>query len=154
MKAAARPVTRRPQQGVAMVELALVLPLLLLLCLVVAELGRAFWHYKLLVQSVREAARYLAAQTPGEGAAEARNLILYGRLSASGPYQLAYLSAGQTVQVTWQRDAQSGMALVTVQLPSYRFDSMLVSWAGVELGRITFGPIAATQRMASCGTVC
>lgn len=144
----------RAQRGVALVEFALVLPLLLLLSLTVVELGRAFWHYKVLVQSAREAARYLAAQKPGEGADQARNLVLRGSLSATGPLQLSDLSASHPVQVSWQRDAQSGMALVTVTVPSYAFNSLLVSWAGVELGRINFRAIAATQRIASCGTVC
>ncbi len=143
-----------PQRGVALVEFALVLPLLLLLCLTVVELGRAFWHYKVLVQSVREAARYVAAQKPGEGAQEARNLVLHGSLSAAGPYQLSDLTATQPVQVNWQRDTQSGMALVTVAVPTYTFNSMLVSRAGVALGRIEFRTIAATQRIASCGTAC
>ncbi len=144
----------RAQQGVALVEFALVLPLLLLLCLTVVELGRAFWHYKVLVQSAREAARYLAAQKPGEGADQARNLVLRGTLAVTSPLQLSDLSASQPVQVSWQRDTQSGMALVTVTVPSYTFNSLLVSWAGVELGRIHFHAIAATQRIASCGTAC
>ncbi len=147
-------VSARAQRGAALVEFALVLPLLLLLCLTVVELGRAFWHYKVLVQSAREAARYLAAQKPGEGAEQARNLVLRGSLSDTGPYQLSDLTASQPVQVSWQRDTASGMALVSVTVPSYAFNSLLVSWAGVELGRVEFRAIAATQRIASCGTAC
>lgn len=144
----------RAQRGVALVEFALVLPLLMLLCLMVAEFGRAFWHYKVLVQSVREAARYLASQKPGEGAEQARNLVLRGSLSASAPLQLTYLSASAPVQVSWQRDSQTGLALVTVTMPSYTFESWWGSWAGIAVGRINFRSISATQRMASCGTAC
>jgi Flp pilus assembly protein TadG len=48
---------RRRQAGAALVEFALILPLLVLLTFTVTELGRALWHYKVLSQSVREAAR-------------------------------------------------------------------------------------------------
>lgn len=147
--------TRRGQQaGAALVEFALVLPVLLLLSLTVSELGRAFWHYKVLVQSARESARYLAAQKPGDGLDAARHLVLQGNVSGVGPYQLAYLNAAQPVQMNWQRDTQSGLIWVTVTIPSYAFDSFLVSWAGVELGRINFRAISASHRTASCGSLC
>ncbi len=147
-------VRHRPprQTGAALVEFALVLPTLLVLTLMVTELGRALWHYKVLAQSVREAARYLSVQTPGTGQAQARNLVLHGNLSGSGPYQLSDLTAAQSVQVQWQR--QANLALVTVTVPGYPFDSLVASWWGLPFGRITFGEISATVRAASCGSVC
>jgi Flp pilus assembly protein TadG len=145
---------QRPQRqtGAALVEFALVLPTLLVLVLTVTELGRALWHYKVLAQSVREAARYLSVQTPGAGLDQARNLVLYGSLSGKGAYQLSDLTAAQSVQVRWQR--QDSLALVTVSVPGYPFDSLVTSWWGLPFGRITFGEISATVRAASCGSVC
>lgn len=154
MRHSPRSSNRGRQTGVALVEFALVLPLLLLLSLTVAELGRAFWHYKVLVQSARESARYLAAQKPGEGLEAARNLVLRGNFLGTGPYQLTYLGPAQTVEMVWQRDAQTGLTWVTVTIPSYTFDSFWVSWAAVELGRINFRAIAASHRTASCGSLC
>lgn len=50
------------QQGVAMVEFAIALPLLLLLLLGVAELGRMLYQYNNLLQADRDAVRYLAGE--------------------------------------------------------------------------------------------
>lgn len=49
------------QRGIAMVELTIVLPLLLLLLLAVAELGRGLYDYNTLTKAMRDGARYLAA---------------------------------------------------------------------------------------------
>lgn len=50
------------QRGLAMVEFAIVLPVLLLLLLAVAEMGRMLYHYNSLLQSSRDAVRYVAAE--------------------------------------------------------------------------------------------
>ena len=52
----------RAQQGVAMVEFAIALPLLLLLLLAIAEFGRMLYHYNNLLQANRDAVRYLASE--------------------------------------------------------------------------------------------
>ncbi|MDQ3563888.1 MAG: pilus assembly protein [Pseudomonadota bacterium] len=46
------------QRGIATVEFAIVAPLLLLLMLATAELGRAFYTYNTLTKAVRDGARY------------------------------------------------------------------------------------------------
>lgn len=53
---------RRAQHGVAMVEFAIALPLLLLLLLGVAEFGRMLFHYNSVLQASRDASRYAAAE--------------------------------------------------------------------------------------------
>jgi Flp pilus assembly protein TadG len=151
-----QPMTRQSagsQSGAAVLELALILPLLLVMALTVTELGRALWHYKVLAQSTREAARYLSTQTPGTGADQARNLVLYGTLAGSGAYQLSGLTAAQPVRVSWQRQG-STLALVSVTVAGYRFDSLAATVFGVRLGPITFSDISASMRAASCGSVC
>ena len=50
----------RRQRGIAMVEFAIVLPLLMLIMLGTAELGRAFYQYNTLNKAVRDGSRYLA----------------------------------------------------------------------------------------------
>ncbi|MNF52309.1 TadE-like protein [compost metagenome] len=79
---------RRHQQGLAMVEFAITLPLLLLLLLAIGEFGRMLYHYNNLLQSNRDAVRYLAgqawnptlgqAQVSSDLAARTRNLVVYG----------------------------------------------------------------------------
>ncbi|MDX5373755.1 MAG: pilus assembly protein [Pseudomonadaceae bacterium] len=87
---------RQAQRGVAMVEFAIALPLLLLLLLGVAEFGRMLFHYNSLLQASRDAARYAAGQawnaTLGEVdlnatlQGETRNVAVYGVPSASAGF--------------------------------------------------------------------
>jgi Flp pilus assembly protein TadG len=80
--------TRRAQRGLAIVELTITLPLLLLLMFTAVEFGRALMHYNTLTQSVRDSVRYLASEailgSTGTIAlnagliAEAQNLVAYG----------------------------------------------------------------------------
>jgi len=76
------------QKGVAMVEFAIALPLLLLLLLAIAEFGRMLYHYNNLLQANRDAVRYLAGKswntTLGQVvidsglSATTKNLAVYG----------------------------------------------------------------------------
>lgn len=96
---------RRPHRarGVATLEFVLTLPLLLLLLLATAEFGRAYIQYSQLSHAVRDAGRFLAnaARTPTgavvitpEVRTQAQNLVIYGRIAASGAALLPGLSAG------------------------------------------------------------
>ncbi len=51
---------RRDESGAALVELAISLPLILLVFAVIIEFGRMFWAYQMTAAGVRDAARYLA----------------------------------------------------------------------------------------------
>lgn len=72
---------KRPQaqRGVAMVEFAIALPLLLLLLLAIGEFGRMLYQYNSLLQASRDAGRYVA------GKAWDRTL---GRIDLTGDSQL------------------------------------------------------------------
>lgn len=76
----------RFQRGVAMVEFAIALPLLLLLLLAIAEFGRMLYQYNSLLQASREASRYAAGEAwsidgveLGEGLkTQIRSVAVYG----------------------------------------------------------------------------
>ncbi len=78
------------QQGLAMVEFAIVLPLLLFLMFAAAEFGRALFQYNTLLKAVRDGARYMAqnaflgdgTQINGDAPTEAMNLVVYGSIAA------------------------------------------------------------------------
>lgn len=53
---------RKAEQGVAMVEFAITLPLLLLLLLAIGEFGRMLYQYNSLLQGSRDAGRFVAGQ--------------------------------------------------------------------------------------------
>jgi Flp pilus assembly protein TadG len=54
--------SRQRQQGLAMVEFTLVLPVLLLLMLAFGEFGRMLYQYNVLLQASRDADRFVAGQ--------------------------------------------------------------------------------------------
>ena len=70
----------RRERGTALIEFALVLPLLIVLTLLVVDFGRAFYVKNLLEQAAREGARRLAV---GSSVAEAGSITRYVA-SASG----------------------------------------------------------------------
>lgn len=55
---------RRDEQGAALVEFAIALPLVLVVFAVIVEGGRLFWSYQATVAGVRDAARYVARVAP------------------------------------------------------------------------------------------
>lgn len=136
------------QRGAAAVELALVLPVLLLMSFITTEFGRAIYHYGVLTQSVRQAARFLSMQAPGEGVQTARNLIVYGHPLGSGAAVLPGLNAQMVPEPQWQSwGAAPVVRTVTVRVSGYRFDSLWVPLGGHRWGPITFADISATMRV-------
>ena len=96
-------------RGIASVELAIALPVLLLLLTAIVEVGRLLSEYDTLTKSVRDAARYLASNafqgttgvvsiTPQVQSATA-NLVVTGNVNGTGPALLPGLVSGN-VSVT------------------------------------------------------
>lgn len=139
---------RRLQGGVAAVELALVLPVLLLLTFTTTEFGRAIYQYGVLTHSVRQAARFLSTQAPGQGVETARKLVIYGNPEGTGAPRLSGLSAAQVPDPTWvYLGAAPPIEVVTVRVTGYRFQSMFTTFFGQKiLGPITFSDISASMR--------
>jgi hypothetical protein len=96
------------QRGLAAVEFVFVLPFLLLLMLVSAELGRAFYQYNTLTKTVRDGARYLADNsligTTGiiditDEESNTQNLVVYGNRLGNGQPLLPGLVPGDITVV-------------------------------------------------------
>jgi len=155
---------KRKQNGVAIVEFALVLPLLLILTFITTEFGRALYQYNILTKSVRDAARYLSTQTPGDTTKYpiAKNLVVYGNPAGSGS-PLAYgLSIAQVPDPVWQlAGATPVINTVSIQIgckmiidpwctpaKQYIFTPLIAKAFGVKFGNITYAPISATMRGA------
>jgi Flp pilus assembly protein TadG len=134
-------------QGVALVEFALVLPLLLVLSLAATELGRAVYRYNTTAKAVRDAVRYLAVQTPGTHKAEARNLVVYGNTAGTGPLLDDGLTAAKVPDPTWQPAGSNPLInTVTVRVHGYQFRPMIANMFGTAFATITFSDISATMR--------
>ncbi len=137
----------RRQRGAALLELALVLPLLLLMALVTTEMGRALLYYNTLTKSVRDAVRYLSVQTPGTKTLEARNLMVYGSLTATGTPLVPGLTLAQVPEPVWQQSGSNPLIqTVTVRINGYTFRSMVGQVGRQTLGNFTFSEISASMR--------
>jgi Flp pilus assembly protein TadG len=84
----------RRQHGVAMLELAICLPLLITLVFGITEFGRAIFLYDTLAKSARDAARFLAVRDPSSPGAvsDAKCMAVYGNPNCAG----SPLAAGLT----------------------------------------------------------
>jgi Flp pilus assembly protein TadG len=140
---------RTRQRGVALVEFALVLPLLLVLSLISTELGRAVYRYNTTAKAVRDAVRYLSVQTPGTHVAEARNLVVYGNTAGTGPMLDTALSAANVPAPTWQTTGSNPLInTVTIRVSGYQFRPLVTNMFGARFAAITFNDISATMRSA------
>jgi hypothetical protein len=135
------------QNGVALVEFALILPMLLLLTLITVEFGRAIWQYNTLTKSVRDTARYLSLQTPGTKIPEARNLMVYGNTAGTGNPLAIGLNTSQVPDPIWQTAGTNPVInTVTVRIQGYTFNSLVPSAFGIPFGAIRFSDVTATMR--------
>ena len=147
------------QNGVAIVEFALILPFLLILSMITTEFGRALYQYNTLTKSVRDAARYLSVQTPGDTTkyATAKNLAVYGNPAGSGTPLALGLSTAQIPDPVWTTLPTSPVInTVRVQIgfgapgsaTRYTFQPLFASVFGLSFGDVTYAPISATMRGA------
>ena len=94
---------RAMMRGVAAVELAILLPFVMLpLAFGIVDYGRAFFYYNTLAKSVRDGARLLAQNSPddptyGEKIAQARCLVVHGNPNCTGPTLAPGLSTDHVV---------------------------------------------------------
>lgn len=140
---------KNKQNGVAMVEFALVLPLLLILSFTVTEYGRALYQYDTLAKSVRNASRYLSTQNPGTKNTEAKNLVVYGNTAGTGTPLAIGLSTALVPDAVWATAGASPVInTVTIKVTGYTFSPLLASAFGLSLGDIHFADISATMRGA------
>lgn len=135
------------QSGVAIIEFALVVPLLLMLSFITVEFGRAMHQYNTLAKSVRDAARYLSTVEPNTHMTEARNLVMYGTTTAGSTPLVHGLTASHVPNPTWQTAGSLPLInTVTVQVTGYTFQPMFTAPFGLTFPAMQFTPIRATMR--------
>lgn len=128
----------KTERGAELVEFALVLPLLLLLCLGVIEFGRAYYTYNLLTKAVRDGARFAASsQVSSTGVltnaalTSTKNVVVFGNTAGTGTRKIGDLQTNQvfvdqqvlnpgdpTVQYTTVRVAYPYAPLFKLVMPS------------------------------------
>src|SRR2546425_6896892 len=76
---------RRDNRGIQLVELAIVLPLFMILFGATAEFGRYFYEYSTLAKATRVGTRYLTnAAVNATEDTKAKNLVVYGNAAGAG----------------------------------------------------------------------
>lgn len=121
----------RDERGVQLVELALVLPIFLILFGATAEFGRYFYEYTTLAKASRAGARYLA--TAAVNATEdtrARNIVVYGNPLGNGAPIISGLTAGNVV-ITRQGGVPVLPQTVKVQISGFKHQPIF------DLGKLT-----------------
>lgn len=79
---------RRDEQGVQLVEIAIVVPILLMLFAAVGEFGRYFYEYTTLAKAERVGARFMSAKSidsvSTDWVAATKKLVVYGNTAGTG----------------------------------------------------------------------
>lgn len=117
---------RRDERGVQLVEMAVVLPIFLIMFAAVAEFGRYYYEYTTLAKGARVGTRFLAtARTNGLDDPAAKNLVVYGNVNGTGSPIISGLT---TSNVTITRLNSAGAPqtggipkTVGVQITTYKY---------------------------------
>jgi len=123
---------RRDERGTQLVELALVVPLFLMMVGAVGEFGRFFYTYSTLSKATRAGARYQISQPPGSSDATAKNLVVFGNPAGTGSPVVAGLST-TNVLVTANKTGGT-VQTVTVSISGFNYQPIF------DLGKLTKSP--------------
>lgn len=148
---------RIAMSGVAAVEFALLLPIMILLVFGISEYGRALYQYNTLVKTVRDSARFLTQYNPADGAyplAEAKCLVIYGNTTCSGSKLVPGLTVTMVkvcnpvacpIDYTIIVPNAGTINLVEVKITGFQFQS-LVPFVTNNSKLLNFGDIKTTMR--------
>jgi len=140
----------KKQEGTALIEFALILPLLIILVFLTTEFGRAYYQYNTITKGVREAARYLSVRAQGVGIANAKNIIIYGNPAGTGSPVLSALSLSNVPDPVWSTTGTYPVLnTVTVSVTGFTFVPLGGNVFGLNFTSIVFSPIQATMRSPS-----
>ena len=130
---------RRDERGVQLVEIAIVLPLLLMMFGAVAEFGRYFYEYTTLAKAARVGGRLMAAKPLSSPSKDwqlaTKRLVVYGNTAGTGSPVLPGLTL-DNVDVTFAggtyKPPDIGVpATVTISIINYKHKPIF------DLGKLT-----------------
>ena len=111
----------RSERGVQLAELAIVLPLFLILFATTAEFGRFFYEYSTLAKAARAGSRYLVSTSVDVAEdARAKNIVVYGNPEGTGSPLVKGLTTAN-VTITRQGGAPTLPETVKVQITGYKY---------------------------------
>ena len=124
----------RDERGLQLAELAIALPICLLLFGATAEFGRFFYEYSTLAKATRAGSRYLV--TAGVSNTEdtrAKNIVVYGNPEGTGSPVVKGLTT-ENVTITREGGAPKLPETVKVQITGYKYQPIF------DLGALTRTP--------------
>ena len=124
----------REERGAQLVELAIVLPIFLMMFGAAAEFGRYFYEYTTLDKAVRAGSRYLAtAAVNTTEDTKAKNIIVYGNPAGTGTPIVKGLTVAN-VTITRAGGVPVLPQTVTVQITGYKYQPIF------DLGKLIKTP--------------
>ena len=128
---------RRNDEGVQLVEVAIVIPILLMLFGAVAEFGRYFYEYTTLAKGARVGARYMSTKSvkKPDWVLATKRLVVYGNTAGTGTPLMSGLTI-DNVEVMFEggtyEPPTTGVPLtVTVRFINYKHQPVF------DLGKLT-----------------
>ena len=129
---------RRDEQGVQLVEIAIVIPVLLMLFAAVGEFGRYFYEYTTLAKAARVGGRFMAAKPISSPTTNwqlrTKRLVVYGNTDGTGSPVLPGLTIENVDLVFEGGTYEDGVGVpgtVTVKIINYKHDPIF------DLGKLT-----------------
>ena len=135
-----RQLTFRHQKGIAVVEFAIGVIILLVLMLVAAEAGRAFYTYNTLTKAVRTGVRYIASNAlndvpvvdlTNQKITDTRNMVIYGQVSGGNAVLSGMIPNSIDVVETFPSGGSTSYVQVTA---SYNFTPIFGTIPALGLG--------------------
>jgi Flp pilus assembly protein TadG len=143
----------RSERGTQLVELAIVLPLLVVMLGASAEFGRFFYTYQTLAKATRAGARYLTTESAnGINDPKAENLIVYGDAAGTSAPVVSGLTT-ENVRIVRSGGTAAFPERVTVKIVGYTYEPLfdlgkLVGKPGLSL-RIDVSPSTTMRYFSS-----
>ncbi|MBD0371395.1 MAG: pilus assembly protein [Pyrinomonadaceae bacterium] len=121
----------RNERGVQLAEMAIVLPLFIILFATTAEFGRFFYEYSTLAKAARAGSRYLvSAGVNADSDLAAQNIVVYGNAEGKGSPIIKGLDI-KNVKITREPENTSLPQTVKVQILNYKYSPIF------DLGKLT-----------------
>jgi Flp pilus assembly protein TadG len=110
----------KEERGAVLAELAVVLPIMLVMFAGVAEFGQYYYQYSTLAKATRLGARFMAtAKANGDDDLTAKRLVVYGNTAGTGSPVVKDLST-TNVKIIWAGGTEAIPATVTVSISDFK----------------------------------
>ncbi|HEX8710155.1 MAG TPA: TadE/TadG family type IV pilus assembly protein [Pyrinomonadaceae bacterium] len=121
----------REERGAQLIELAIVLPIFLVLFAATADIGRYFYEYTTLSKATRAATRYLVTSAVNSAEdARAKNIVVFGNPEGTGSPLVKGLTTANVV-ITRTGGVPVLPETVTIKITGYKYQPLF------DLGKLT-----------------